>query len=67
MTYKRTVEKTVEKIIMAIEKSPTVTQQELVNITGLTRRGVEWNLKKLKEDGVIERVGADNGGIGRRK
>jgi ATP-dependent DNA helicase RecG len=29
---------------------------------GLTRRGVEWNLRKLKEDGIIRRIGSDRGG-----
>mgnify|MGYP001377222533 CR=1 FL=1 len=41
------VEKTVEKMLGLIAASPRITQQELVNKTGLTRRGVEWNLKKL--------------------
>jgi len=29
---------------------------------GLTRRGIEWNLKKLKDDKIIQRVGPDKGG-----
>ena len=39
-----------------------MTQQELMDKTGLTRRGVEWNLKKLKEGGQISRIGPDKGG-----
>jgi ATP-dependent DNA helicase RecG len=31
-------------------------------MTGLTRRGIEWNLSMLKTKGLIERIGPDNGG-----
>ena len=33
-----------------------------MEITGLTRRGIEWNLQQLKAKGIIIRVGPDNGG-----
>ena len=45
-----------------IKENPNITQKELAAKTGLTRRGVEWNLKKLKDVAVIERVGSDKGG-----
>ena len=57
-----TSQKTVEKIMEAITNNPLITQTELTKITGLTRRGVEYNLSKLKEKGLIERVGPDKGG-----
>ena len=57
-----TTQKTVEKILNAIKSNPKITQNELKEITDLTRRGVEWNLKKLKESGIIERVGPAKGG-----
>ena len=56
------VEKTVEKILNIIANNPRITQAELAEMTGLTRRGIEWNLSKLKAEGLIERVGADKGG-----
>jgi len=56
------VEKTVEKILDAIKNNPKITQNELAKITGLTRRGIEWNLAKLKEKGIIKRVGPAKGG-----
>jgi ATP-dependent DNA helicase RecG len=59
---KKTVEKTVEKIIEAITNNPLITQGELSELTGLTRRGIEYNLSKLKEKGLIERIGPDKGG-----
>jgi ATP-dependent DNA helicase RecG len=68
-----TVEKTVEKKDGTVEKAqslilghlkvfPQATQEELQQITGLTRRGVEWNLKTMKLDGRLRRVGPDKGG-----
>ena len=58
----KTVEKTVEKILELIEANPKITQKELMEKTGLTRRGVEWNLSKLKEGGKLRRIGPDKGG-----
>ena len=53
---------TVEKILNVLRDNPKTTQAGLVRITGLSRRGVEWNIAKLKADGIIERVGGDKGG-----
>jgi len=61
-TTQKTVEKTVEKILDAIKSNPKITQNELAEIAGLTRRGIEWNLAKLKEKGIIERIGPAKGG-----
>jgi predicted HTH transcriptional regulator len=58
----KTVEKTVEKIMEAITNNSLITQAELAEMTGLTRRGIEYNLSKLKALGLIERVGPDKGG-----
>ena len=58
----KTVEKTVEKIVYLIKENPHITQKELSEKTGLTRRGVEWNLSKLKEKGILKRVGPAKGG-----
>ena len=55
-------EKTVEKILDIITNNPKITQTELAEMTGLTRRGIEWNLSKLKEQGLIERIGSPKGG-----
>ena len=54
--------KTVEKILSAVEENPKITQKQLSEITGLTRRGIEWQLKQMKEKGIINRVGPDKGG-----
>ncbi|MCR5752676.1 MAG: winged helix-turn-helix transcriptional regulator [Kiritimatiellae bacterium] len=57
-----TVEKTVEKILSAMKGNPSITQQQLAKTTGLSRRGVEWQLNQLKAKGFICRVGPDKGG-----
>ena len=58
----KTVEKTVEEILDQIKINPNVTIKELQMKTGLSRRGVEWNIAKLKLEGKIERIGPDKGG-----
>jgi len=64
VTFRRpkTVEKTVEKILDAIKSNPKITQNELMKVIGLTRRGIEWNLAKLKEKGIVKRIGPAKGG-----
>ena len=59
----RTVEETVEEtavktIITLIKSNPKVTAKEMSNATGLTRRGVEYHLTKLKEQGKLVRIGS---------
>ena len=61
-TTQKTVEKTVEKILEAIKENPYITQKELEKVTELGRRGIEWNIKKLKKQGAIKRIGPDKGG-----
>ncbi|QJR22712.1 hypothetical protein BREVNS_1962 [Brevinematales bacterium NS] len=58
----KTVEKTVEKIIAAIKENPKITIKELGEKTVLSRRGVEWNIEKLKQQGKLKRIGSDKGG-----
>ena len=61
-TTQETTQKTVEKTVAIIKANPQITQKELMSETGLTRRGVEWNLKKLKAEKRIRRIGPDKGG-----
>jgi len=61
-TVVKTVEKTVVKILALIKDNPEITQKELMAEIGLTRRGVEWNLKKLKDEGLLCRVGSARSG-----
>jgi predicted HTH transcriptional regulator len=55
-------EETVERILKLLQDNPNITQKNLVKSTGLTRRGVEWNISQLKAKGLVERIGPDKGG-----
>ena len=58
----KTVEKTVEKILGLIKLNPQITQKQIMQETGLTRRGVEWNLRKMKNERRLKRIGPAKGG-----
>ncbi len=51
-----------DKVINSFRDNPKITQKELIIITGLTRRGIEWNIDKLKREGRIRRVSPKKGG-----
>ncbi len=39
-----------------------ITTKELADKTGLSVKGIEWNIKELKDKGLLRRIGADRGG-----
>ena len=49
-------EKTVGKILKLISTNPSITRKEL------SIRGVEWNLAKMQEKGLIKRICPAKGG-----
>ncbi len=57
-----TVGETVGEILKLIEINPQITRNELAKKTRLSVRGIEWNLKKMKEKKLIRRIGPDKGG-----
>lgn len=57
-----TQETTQEKLIALIKENPSITQGELAVKLGVTRDGVSYNIKKLKEQGKLERVGSTKNG-----
>ena len=61
-TVGETVGETVGKLLALINENSRITREELSAKTGLTVRGVEWNLAKMKEDGLIRRIGPAKGG-----
>ena len=61
-TQENTQETTQEKIINLIRKNPNITQTQMAKILGLTRDGISYNIKQLKDNGVIERIGATKNG-----
>ena len=52
-----------KKILEALRKNPYITQAELANIVGITRKSIIANMKKLKEQGLITRIGSDKNGL----
>ena len=61
-TVGEAVGETVERILNVIKNNPKITKQGLSKETGLSVRGIEWNLKKLKETGLLKRIGPTKGG-----
>ena len=51
------------KILNAIRKDHLITRQELMKLTGLSRNGVEWQIKKLRAAGKLDRVGTTRKGF----
>ena len=57
-----TVEETEEIILNAIRNHSKITAKELMLRTGLSRRGVEYQLDKLKKNNRVQRIGTNKGG-----
>ena len=49
-------------VILLLEEDPGYTMQQLAERLSVSRKTVASRLKKLKEKGVIERVGSDRSG-----
>jgi len=58
----KTSVKTSVKILEYIAESPETTIPELAEVTGVTTRSVERNIKKLQDAGKLRRVGPAKGG-----
>jgi len=54
--------KSSQKILDFIKENPELTITELAQRTGISDRAVKKNIKKLKDDGLLKRVGPDKGG-----
>ncbi len=61
-TREKAREKAREKILDSIRSNPAINQQELAKVAGLSVKGIEWNLRKLKDQGILLRIGPDKGG-----
>lgn len=64
VTAKVTVKVTVnqQKMLNEIKRNPYITQEQLAEIVGITRKSIITNMKKLQEQGLIKRIGADKNG-----
>ena len=61
-TTENATEKTTEKIIRILKERPYATAGQLAEELGLTIDGVDYNIRKLKKQGRIVRIGGDKGG-----
>ena len=61
-TTENATEKTTEKIIRILKDRPYTTAGQLAEELGLTIDGVDYNIRKLKKQGRIVRIGGDKGG-----
>ncbi|RLD80225.1 MAG: ArsR family transcriptional regulator, partial [Bacteroidetes bacterium] len=62
-TTRKTTQKTTQKILNLISQNPKISRKEMANnIIGITEDGVKYNLNKLKNNGIIERIGPAKGG-----
>ena len=50
------------KILKYIKEDPKITRNELASKLNISSDGVKYNLKKLIDKNIIERIGPDNGG-----
>lgn len=57
-----TKETTEEKIINLIKMNPNITQNEMAEKLGLTRDGISYNIKNLKDKKIIKRIGSPKTG-----
>ena len=54
---------TEEKILALLAKHPTMSAPELATAVGVTLKGIEWNLARLRRDHRIRHVGPRKGGL----
>ena len=57
-----TREKIREKIIHFIRKNSYISMRELADRIGITEKGVEWQIKRLKKEGILKHIGPAKGG-----
>ena len=51
-----------EKILGLIRRKPTISAIEIAKLISMSSRAVEKHIRKLREAGVLKRIGADKGG-----
>ena len=51
-----------ESIIDLIKENSSITREELAKQLNLTIEGIDWNLRKLKKEGLLKRIGPKKGG-----
>ena len=60
-TTQKTTQETTQKIVEQMRSNPTISIEELAELCGLTRDGINYNIRKLKNKGIIKRIAPDKG------
>jgi len=55
-------EKTRVKILNLMAENPFITADEIAKVLSITKKGVEWQLKKLRDENAIRHAGSTKGG-----
>jgi ATP-dependent DNA helicase RecG len=61
-TSMKTRVKTGKKILGIIKENPNVTRVEIAELTGISLKGIDWQLSRMKTLGRLKRIGPDKGG-----
>ncbi len=61
-TVGKTASNTRDKIISLVRAHPGITMTELARRTGLSVRGIEWNIQQMRSQGRLRRVGSRKAG-----
>ena len=61
-TREKLREKTREKILGLVRASANISTDEMAAQLGVTRKGIEWHIRKLKAERILRGVGPDKGG-----
>ncbi|WP_225353868.1 winged helix-turn-helix domain-containing protein [Methanolacinia petrolearia] len=61
-TREKTREDTSTKILSLISTDPSISMGDMARRIGITQKGIEWQIRKLKDSGRLERVGPKKGG-----
>lgn len=56
-------QKSREKILQLLKQHPDYSAKKLASAIGITEKGIEKQLAKLKAEGLIKRIGPDKGGV----
>ncbi len=54
--------KTENQSLQIIKNNPNITQKEIADILKLSEKTIKRNTNKLKEKGLLKRIGADKNG-----
>ena len=55
-------QKSSERVLDLIRQKPSISAAEIAMMIDMSSRGVEKLIKRLREDGILRRIGADYGG-----